>query len=182
MVKHFWDENQGGFYFTAGDAESILVRNKEVYDGAYPSGNSIATLNLLRLARMTGKTEFEAKAAQILRTFSDSVSQAPAAHISLMTALDFALGPTYEVVIVGNQQKQDTKAMLNACNKAFIPNKVVLFRPNEVELPESIRFAKFTRDLSSKEGKATAYVCYNYQCGLPTTTIEQMLRLLDATT
>ncbi len=182
MIRYFWDNKEGGFYFTAENAEKILVRNKEIYDGAYPSGNSVATLNLLRLARMTGKTDYEAKAAQMQQIFSDSVSQAPAAHTSLMGALDFALGPSYEVVIVGKRQNQDTKAMLNALKSRFIPNKVVLFRPIEDEYPEIAQYAEFTKDLSSLQGKATAYVCHNYQCDLPTTRIEEMLRSLDAMT
>jgi len=181
MISHFCDEKQGGFFFAADDAEDVLVRDKEIYDGAYPSGNSVAALNLLILARMTGKPEFEVKAAQILQIFSESISQAPAAHCSLMTTLDFAIGPSYEVVVVGDPTKNDTKKMLNALKRMFIPNKVVLFRQSQTEHPEIARYAEFTGDLSSKEGKATAYVCRNYKCNPPTTNIQEMLRLLDAT-
>lgn len=180
MIEHFWDEERGGFYFVADDAETVVVRKREVHDGALPSGNSVAMLNLLRLARMTGKSEFEEKAAQMLRSFSDIISKAPSAYTQTMIALDFAIGPSYEVVVVGNPQKEDTKTMLNALRKKFIPNKAVLFRPAEVEHPEITRFAEFTRDLTSKEGKATAYVCRNYICNLPTTDIEEMLKLLRA--
>ncbi|MCW4037670.1 MAG: thioredoxin domain-containing protein [Candidatus Bathyarchaeota archaeon] len=182
MIRQFWDEKEGGFYFTAEDAENVLIRDKMIYDGAYPSGNSVAALNLLRLARMTGKPEYEAKATQILQTFADAVSQAPAAYTSLLGALDFALGPSSEVVIVGKRQNQDTKALVNALKTRFIPNKVVLFRPTEEEHPEIAQYVEFTRDLTSIEGKATAYVCRNYQCDLPTTRKEEMLRSLDAIT
>ena len=181
MMQQFWDEKRGGFYFTADDAENVLVRSKEIYDGAYPSGNAVATLNLLRLARMTGKTEYEANAAQILQTFAASVSQAPAAHAYLMIALDFIRGPSYEVVVVGDRRNDDMNTMLNALTRPFIPNKVVLFRPAHGERPEITRYAEFTSELSSTEGKATAYVCRNYECSLPTTNIDEMLRLLDAT-
>ena len=180
MIRLFWDEKQGGFYFTADDADNILVRIKEIYDGAYPSGNSVAALNLLRLSRITGNPEFEAKAAQLLQTFSESVSQAPAAHTYLMIALDFVIGPSYEVVVVGDPTKNDTNNMLNTLKRTFIPNKVVLFRPSHVEHPEIVRYAEFMRELSIKGGKATVYVCRNYECSLPTTNIEEMLRLLDA--
>jgi len=182
MIQHFWDHKRGGFYFTADDAENVLVRDKAVYDGAYPSGNSVAAFNILRLARMTGNPEFEVKAAQILQIFSDSVSQNPTAHTHLLIALSFAIGPSYEVVIVGDPLKDDAKNMLNALRTKFNPNKVVLFRPSSAEHPEIARYAEFTRELSSNEGKATAYVCRNYQCSLPTTHIEEMLRLLDETT
>jgi uncharacterized protein YyaL (SSP411 family) len=180
MIRLFWDEKQGGFYFTADYAENILVRTKEIYDGAYPSGNSVAALNLLRLSRITGNPELEAKAAQLLQTFSNSVSQAPAAYTFLMIALDFAIGPSYEVVVAGDPTKDDTNNMLNTLKRRFIPNKVVLFRPFNVEHPEIVHFAEFTKELSSKGGKATAYVCRNYECSLPTTSIDEMLQLLDA--
>jgi len=179
MLRLFWDEKDGGFYFTAKDAESVLIRSKEIADGAHPSGNSVAALNLLRLARMTGKIEYEEKAIQILRTFADAVSPAPAAHTSLLIALDFALGPSYEVVIVGQRGRQDTEALIRALQTRFIPNKVVLFRSTDEESPEIAQCAEFTRDLSSIEGQATAYVCHNYQCELPTTHKEEMLRSLD---
>lgn len=180
MIERFWDKEHGGFYFTASDVEEVLVRNKKIYDGAYPSGNSIAMLNLLRLARMTAKTEFENKAVQIPLSFSKMVSDSPSAYTQLLIALDFALGPSYEIVVVGKPHTQDTKNMLRALRKKFIPNKVVLFRPAEIEQPEITHFAEFTRDLSSREGRATAYVCRNYACNLPTTRIEKMLELLNA--
>jgi uncharacterized protein YyaL (SSP411 family) len=180
MIHRFWDDEQGGFYFTADDGENVLVRDKEMYDGAYPSGNAVAALNLLRLARMTGNPEYEAKADQILRTFAASVSRAPAAHSYLMMALDFIRGPSYEVVVVGDRGQEDTNNMLNALKRLFIPNKVVLFRPAHEERPEIVRYAEFTSEYASIEGKATAYVCRNYACHLPTTNIDEMLRLLDA--
>jgi len=180
IIKHFWDEKQGGFYFTADDFEDDLIRLKMVYDGAYPSGNSIAMLNLIRLARMTGKTEFEKKAVQISRVFHNIVSKSPGGYTQLIIALDFAIGPSYEVVIVGNLKKKDAKNMLNALRKKFIPNKVVIFRPSEEDNPEIIRFAEFTKYFSSKENRATAYVCQNYICKLPTTDIEKMQELLNS--
>ncbi|MBC8233602.1 thioredoxin domain-containing protein, partial [bacterium] len=199
MIKHFWDEKSGGFYFTADDAESVILRRKEIYDGATPSGNSVAMLNLLRLGRMTANTEFEEKAVQIGRTFSKDVSQSPLAYTQLMSALDFELGNPYEIVLVGNSQSADTKAMLQAIREQFIPNKAVILCPTEVESPEIIHLADYTRDMASRgyfvnrfaaltdafglrssiDGKTTAYVCQNYSCKQPTTEIEKMLELFD---
>ncbi len=178
LIKHFWDDKGGGFYFTPDDGESLIVRQKEIYDGAIPSGNSVAMLNLLRLGRMTGNSDFEEKAATIGRAFSNGVKQFPGAFTQLMVALDFAIGPSYEVVIVGNSQSEDTKAMLNTLGRQFVPNKVVLLRPTEKESPDVIRIAEFTKNQSSLGGKATAYVCLNYVCKLPTTDISKMLELL----
>ncbi|MFB0562259.1 MAG: thioredoxin domain-containing protein, partial [Candidatus Lokiarchaeia archaeon] len=175
MVKHFWDGENGGFYFAAAEAENVLVRKKEIYDGAYPSGNSVAMLNLLLLGRLTAKPEYEGKAAQIIHTFSRAVSRSPIGYTQLMGALDFAIGPSYEVVIVGNTQSDDTKTMLKTLGKKFVPNKVVLFVPSEEESPEITNLAEFTKYQSSINNEATAYVCLNYNCKLPTTDIEKML-------
>ncbi len=180
LLTHFWDDRAGGFYFTADDAEKLLVRQKDIYDGAIPSGNSVAALNLIRLGRITAITDLEEKAAQIGRAFSETVRQSPSAYTQLMVAVDFAIGPSYEVVIAGNSGAEDTKAMVQALRTTFVPNKIVLFRPSEKESPEIIRLAEYTKSQSSIDGKATAYVCLNYSCKLPTTDPGKMLELLGA--
>jgi uncharacterized protein YyaL (SSP411 family) len=179
MVRHFWDEDGGGLYLTPDDGESLLVRKKEIYDGAIPSGNSVAMLNLLRLGRMTANSDLEEKAAKIGRAFSGSVKQSPSAYTQLMVALDFGIGPCYEVVIAGNAKAEDTKAMVKALGTRFLPNKVVLLNPDGRESLEIAKLAEFTRNQSSIGGKATAYVCMNYNCKLPTTDINKMLELLN---
>jgi uncharacterized protein len=178
LIKHFWDAN-GGFYFTADDDEALLVRQREVEDNAIPSGNSVAMLDLLRLSRITAKTNLEEKAAAISRAFAREAKQAPSGHAELMAALDFGIGPSYEVVIAGNSQAEDTKAMIRVLRKQFIPNKVVILKPTEQNAPEITRLAEFTRYQTSRDGKATAYVCLNYNCKLPTTEISKMLELLQ---
>ncbi len=95
-----------------------------------------------------------------------------------MVALGFGIGPSYEIVIVGNPEARDTKDMLEALRKHFIPNKVVLLKPDDQKSPDIIRLAEFTKDQSSIDGKATAYVCLDYACKLPTTDAEKMLELL----
>jgi uncharacterized protein YyaL (SSP411 family) len=179
MVRHFWDEDGGGLYLTPDDGESLFVRKKKVYDGAIPSGNSVAMLNLLRLGRMTAASDLEEKAARIGSAFSGSVKQSPSAHTQLMVALDFGIGPCYEVVIAGKARAKDTKAMIKALRTRFLPNKVALLNPSERESPEIAKLAEFTKNQSSINGRATAYVCMNYNCKLPTTDIAKMLQLLN---
>jgi len=177
-IEHFWDESNGGFYFTADEAESLLVRRKESYDGARPSGNSISMLNLLRLAHLTANPDFEERAAQIGSAFSGIVSRSVTAHTQLMVAVDFAVGPTYEVVIVGDPHASDTKEMLSALNGQFMPNKVVLLRPLGPESSHMDQLAGYVSHQTSIDGKATAYVCIDHACRLPTTDIDTMLELL----
>ena len=177
MLTHFWDQQNGGLYMTADDGEKLLVRSKEIYDGAIPSGNSVAVYNLLRLAHMTGKTDYMEKAEGIIKAFSDPVKQYPSGHSQLMVALEYALNPNYEVVIVGEPQKPDTRLMLAALRRPFIPEKIVLFRDkNTAKAITDI--APFTRSMATRNGQATAYVCQEFACRLPTTSIDQMLKNL----
>jgi uncharacterized protein YyaL (SSP411 family) len=176
LLKHFWDNEKGGFFITPDDGEELLVRKKDIYDGAVPSGNSVAMLNLLRLARITGDPQFEKKAHALGRSFSGIIVQSPAAYTMLMIALDFAFGPSSEVVISGDLFAESTKNMLNVLRKEFIPNKVVIFRPYEES--EITDISGFTGNLTGNKGKAVAYVCKNFTCRLPTDDPDEMMREL----
>jgi uncharacterized protein YyaL (SSP411 family) len=179
MLSHFWDEQNGGLYMTADDGEKLIVRSKTIYDGAIPSGNSVAVFNLLRLGHMTGSTDNLTKAERIIKSFSAEVAQHPAGHSQLMVALEFALNPNYEVVIVGHPQRKDTISMLAALRKPFLPEKVVLFRPADKHAAKDITaIAPFTLPMAAEKGLATAYVCQEFACKLPTSSIEQMLENL----
>ncbi|MEK6673599.1 MAG: thioredoxin domain-containing protein [Nitrospirota bacterium] len=178
LLRHFWDNSHGGFFFSADDSESMLIRNKEFYDGAVPSGNSAAILNLLRLARITADPQLEKKAASLMRAFSTTVRQRPSAHTLMMSGVDFGTGPSHEVVITGDLKAADTKAMLSAIRRKFLPNKVVIFKPIGQNASEITDIASFTKYHVSIDGKATAYVCIDYNCKLPTTDLKKMMELL----
>jgi uncharacterized protein YyaL (SSP411 family) len=173
MLKHF-RAPQGGLYFTADDAEGLLVRPLDGYDGAIPSGNSVVMMNLIRLARMTGDTKLEQRAAAITHTFSKEINRLPSAFTHMMSAFMLAGHRSYEVVLAGNRHSADGKAMLYAIRKHFIPNKVVLWQNNQLA-----KLASYTAEQKALEGKATAYICENFQCNLPATDPEQALKLLQ---
>lgn len=180
MIVSFWDDQDGGFFMTADDGEKLLVRSKSIYDGAIPSGNSVAALNLLRLAHMTGRTEYFKKADDIIRAFAGPVNRYPPGHTQLMVALQYALNPNYEVVIVGRPEGHDTRAMLAALRKPFLPGKVVLLRPVDTKDAAAIfQLAPYTEFMVAQNGKATVYVCTDFDCKLPTTDIAQMLANLQ---
>jgi uncharacterized protein len=181
MLAWFWDRHGGAFFFTPDDGERLLVRPKEAHDGATPSGNSVAMLNLLRLGRMTTKTEWEVNAAAIGRTFSGQVGQMPSAFTQLLVAVDFGLGPSQEVVIAGDPRAEDTRALLRALRGRFLPNTVVVLRPTGADQPLITRLAPFTQYQQSLDSRATAYVCHNYRCEQPTADIAEMLQLLSGT-
>ncbi len=178
MISHFWDAETGGLFFTPDDGEALIVRKKEIYDGAVPSGNSVAMLNMLRLARFTGMPDLEEKAAEIGRAFSNSLRERPSAYTYFMTALDFGIGPSYEVVIAGRSGGSDTKEMINILRSSYIPNKVVILRPVEEASPGIDRLAGFLKGHVSLDAKATAYVCLDNSCKAPTNDTGKMLEMM----
>ena len=180
MIAHFWDRKDGGFYMTADDSEKLLIRSKDIYDGAIPSGNSVAARNLLRLGHMTGKQDYLKKAEEVASAFAGTVNRYPPGHSQLMVALQYALNQNYEVVIVGRPEAKDTRAMLTALRKPFLPGKVVLLRPvDKKKAAAVIGLAPYTEFMVAKNGRATAYVCTDFVCKLPTTDIAQMLANLQ---
>ncbi len=177
-LQHFADANGGGFFLTADDAERLLARPKESYDGAIPSGNSAELLNLIRIGRMTGDPSYESAADKLLRAFSGDVARAPSGYTALLSGLDFALGPSFEIVLAGTRNAPDLKALRAVLGRQFLPNKVVLFRPGGETAPAVTKIAAFTTLQVAIRNKATAYVCTNYICKLPTTDPAAMVKLL----
>jgi uncharacterized protein YyaL (SSP411 family) len=179
LLKHFWDKTNGGLFFTSDKGEKLIARTKEVYDGAIPSANSISMYNLVRLARITGNTDLEEKAKQIGIVFYNEINPIPSGYTQMMVGLDFLIGPSYEIVVVGNKGSSDTKKIINEINSIFLPNKVVILKdPDAKELPiEDI--APFVKDYLKFKNQTTIYVCKNMQCQLPTNSIEKMKELLN---
>jgi len=183
MIRLFWDEKQGGFFFTAADAEELIIRQKEIYDGAVPSGNAVAALDLIRLGRMTFNREWESKAQKLLETFSNEISSMPTGYTQSLMALDFGLGPSKEIVLAGAQDDPKLNEMLQLIYTRFIPNKVILFRPTAAqEAGEIISLAPFLEKQTAVNGQATAYICENYVCRFPTADIEKFVKLLTVPT
>jgi hypothetical protein len=177
MLAHFEDQEHGGFFTSADDAEELIFRHKDAYDGALPSGNSVAAWNLVRLARLTGRVALEEKAQRTLAAFGNA-ARMPAGHTLYLLALDSALGPSFEVVVAGDSAAADTRAMLRAFQRHYLPHLVLLQRPDG-DSPPIAALAPFTRDQPSRGGKATAYVCRNFACRAPTTSVEEALAFLD---
>jgi uncharacterized protein YyaL (SSP411 family) len=178
LLKYFWDYEESGFYFTAADAEKVLMREKKIYDSATPSGNSVELLNLIKIARLTEDPELEAKAVEMETSFSDNVKRAPIGYTYFLTAVDFKVGPSYEIVIVGKTGAPDTLNMLKNLNKHYIPNQVLIFKDtdNHTEVEKIAESLKLKENIN---GMATAYVCAAGSCKIPTTDFGEMLKLLD---
>ncbi len=112
LFSHFHDDKNGGFFFTSSDAEELLTRPKELYDGAIPSGNSVAFINALRISRITGDADADKRAHEIYRAFRAQADAMPTAFTQFLCGLDFAIGPSSEVIIAGDMDKTDTRELL----------------------------------------------------------------------
>ncbi|MEG6550110.1 thioredoxin domain-containing protein [Desulfocurvibacter africanus] len=177
MNKQFWDPKDGGYYFTAESAEQLLVRQKDLFDGAIPSGNSVAMHVLLKLSRLTGRPNLANRAAAVARSAARQATEHPVGFTQLLCGVDFSIGPSAEVVIVGKRNAPETRAMLRKLHASYIPNKVLLLREEGDERMPAL--APFTAELVMQDGKATAYVCRGFSCELPVTEPQAMMELLE---
>ncbi|MDA1044589.1 MAG: thioredoxin domain-containing protein, partial [Verrucomicrobia bacterium] len=174
----FWDTQEGGYFSTSGEDASILLRMKETYDGAEPSPNSIAAMNLLRLAQIFGDVPYLAKAQQTFMQMGAQLKSSPSATPQMMSALDFFLHKPKQVVIAGRPDADDTKAMLAAARAEFIPNRIILLADGGAGQAFLAQKQEFMKDVKPLDGKATAHVCENYVCQLPTTDLKVMMQQL----
>ncbi len=179
FLEHFWDDVKGGFFTLSDDAEVLLVRKKEFYDGAIPSCNSVALENLIRLAHLTGDAEMDERAFELSRCFVPFVHQSPSSHTWYLCALDNAIGPLQDVVIVGERDAKDTKILIHALYNHYLPHVLVIYRPPGTSPYLLNTIAPFTHNLNAIGGKATAYICTGHTCTIPTTESHKMLELLS---
>ncbi len=178
-IEHFWDEEDGGFYMTADDAEPLLVRAKKLYGGAIPSGNAVMALNLVRMFRMTGEDRFREKLDALLVAFGGDVARSPGAFPMLMQTIDFLEGASREVVIAGAAvDDPGTRALLRVVQESFAPRQVVLFRPGLEAKPLVTELSPFTSAQTMEDGVATAYVCQDFTCRRPVTDPDDLRDLL----
>jgi uncharacterized protein YyaL (SSP411 family) len=180
MLERFGDSARGGFYFSPEGRSDLIVRRKDVHDGATPSGNSVALLNLLRLARLTGRTEYEQAAADTSSAFSRQIAAQPSAFAFFLTALELAVGPSEELVIVGEPGASDTRALLEVASEGYHPRRSVLVRPPGDAGRAISRLAPYTRDFELLEGRASAWLCRDFACEMPVSSPEDLRALIRA--
>ncbi len=161
MIKEFWDNADGGFYFTSSDHETLIRRPKEFYDNATPSGNSVAACALLRLWKFTGEERWVQHSLPILERMALPMSRYPSAFSNLLCALDFYLSRPKEIAVIGDPQAEPTRALLREIFHRYLPNKVVA-----CGMDGGIFLLK---NRSQKDGEPTAYVCTDYACQAPVT-------------
>lgn len=166
LITEFWDEESGGFFFTANNHEELLVRKKDYFDNATPSGNSVAADVLLKLAKLTGEEKYERFAVTVLRLVSAQVRRYPNGFGRVLSTLEFYFNPAKEIVILG-----DSDELKSEIWRGFLPNKVVVLAENAGENAE---FIPLLREKSLIDGKPTAFVCENFACRKPVATTEEL--------
>jgi len=176
MLKNFWDEEDGGFFISTKDQNELPINKKEVYDGAYPSGNSISLLDLVRLSQITGDEKYGETVEQMIGTFAGRISKNPGQFIMFLTALQSWWSDGKEIVLVG--EEDELEDFIDVLRKNFLPNSVSIAKneSNKEELNEIIEFAY---SMEKVDGKPTAYVCENFTCEEPITEIEKFKEILE---
>lgn len=174
MIEQFGDEAGDGFFFTGKAHETLIVQSKSAYDGATPSGASMAIHSLLRLAKHLDRPEFHDKAVETLKLYFHQIERMPSGSGQLLCELAFLLSTPKEIAIVGEKSNAKTEAMLAALHGTYLPNKIVALNDssNDSALPL----------LDSKTqiaNRATAYVCENYVCQAPTTEVDVFVEMLQ---
>ena len=178
MITDFWDDEHGGFFSATAGATDLLVRQKEVFDGAYPSANSAGYLDLLRLARLLGDPAYEGRAAAVARLYAGPLASSPTIATLFLAGRDLAVGPSHELVVVGAPGTADTSAMLEALQRAYLPSTTLLFVSIDEQGETARRLAPFTEEMAMVDGKATAYVCTGRACDRPVTDVSALMERL----
>jgi uncharacterized protein YyaL (SSP411 family) len=178
MIAEFWDEAAGGFFYTARGGEQLIVRQKDFFDNATPSGNSVAADVLLRLALLADRTDYQRKAVTIFRLMHDALTRYPSAFGRLLCALDFHLAAPKEVALVGAPGEAEARALAREVWRRYLPNKV--FAQAAAGDERAAALVPLLRDRPALGGRATAYVCEHYTCQQPVTTPAELAAQLDA--
>ncbi len=161
-----WDDVGGGYYTTAAHHETLLTRDKPSYDGAEPSGNSVATLNLLRLAELTSKDEYRKRAERCFAAFQPALSESPTASPLMLSALELYLDDIREVFIVTPKPGDETR-LLQIVRTTYLPNRIFTLTTEGTELDRRAKLVPALEGKRALGGQATAFVCERGVCEQP---------------
>ncbi|RTQ86977.1 thioredoxin domain-containing protein [Lysinibacillus telephonicus] len=175
MFELFWDKTDGGFYFYSSHSEQLLIRQKETYDSAMPSGNSVAALQLLRLARLTGDSELEESVYKIFEAFAFQINDYPMGHSYMLMAYLTTLMKMKEVVVVGEITNKQ-QPFLTELHHGFHPEIMYLVCKDPQELKD---VAPFTMNYKKLKGSAAFYICENFMCHQPITEVNEAIELVN---
>jgi len=177
MIREFWDDIDGGFFYTGKAHEQLITRTKPAFDSSVPSGSSIATQVLLRVYHYSGKEDYLRRAEKVLRLYYDAMEQQPFGFTHMLSALDFYLEKPKEIVLVGERDDQATQNLLTSIHSLYLPNKTL--RVVEPGKPLE-KISPLLQGKKPLDGKPTVYVCQNFTCSPPVTEWEELKGLLES--
>ncbi|MBM2815361.1 MAG: hypothetical protein HW421_2123 [Ignavibacteria bacterium] len=176
-IVHFYDEITGGFYLTADYSEKLIFRSKEIFDGAIPSGNSVALYVLSILSKIKPENNFDEVINNTFKTFSRNIASNPSGFSFLLCALERYLGESMEIVIASGEDNLDTQKLLQAARTGFVPNRMILLK--DYKNDNLIKIAPYTASCIAIDGKARAYICRNFSCSEPVQEAEGLIKLIN---
>jgi hypothetical protein len=176
LADHFDDQENGGFFMTADDHEALIAREKPALDGALPSGNAVALMNLLRLSALTLDPSYLKRAEKGFSAFSTIMEANPSAFGEMLLALEALLHPPHQVIVV-TPAGGEAALLADRLRPAFLPGSLVMI-VSESSAAQLARRAPLFREKTATGGKATAYVCRNGACQLPVTTGDALMQQL----
>ena len=175
----FEDKEQGAFFSSGAEDSGLVLRVKEDYDGAEPSGNSVALMNLLRLSQMTNREDLRESAEHLLSAFAPRLAAAPVALPQMLAACEFRLDQPRQIILVGDRDAEDTRALLRTLHSRFVPHRIVLLLDSpEARAALSMGIAAIGA-MERIGGRASAYVCRNYTCQMPVNEAEDFAKLIQ---
>ncbi len=177
LIREFWDDAGGSFFFTGKSHEQLISRAKPIFDGSVPSGNAAAAEFLLRLYYFTGCDDYLNRAEKVLRSYCDAMPNQPLGFAHMLCALDLFLKKPKEIVLVGQQDDHKTAELLQRIRTLYVPNKILQLADPREPLEKISPLLAGKRQLNDAP---TAYVCHNFTCSAPVTDWEELLGLLEA--
>jgi hypothetical protein len=178
LLAFFHDTESGGFFFTASDHEKLIARQKDLTDNAVPSGSALAATALLRLGKLTGRRDFLDAAVGTLKAAEAHMAQHPMAMGQMLLALDFHIGPTYEVVVAGGSVDDEVDDILHNIRSRYLPRRVLACRADEAATRSKSLCSVF-EGKQSRDGQPALFICQNFACGAPAVGKEDANSMLD---
>ena len=175
MLVEFWDEKDGGFFFTGKSHEKLISRTKPIFDASVPSGNAMATQLLLRLYHMTGNEDYRQRAEKVLRSYYEAMESQPFGFAHMLCALDFYLSQPQEIVVVGDRQDPATRELLAMIHSLYLPNMTLQLASGTDALE---KLSPLLEGKIQIQGKPTVYICQNFTCSAPVTSWQELKPLL----
>ncbi|MCK5074820.1 MAG: thioredoxin domain-containing protein, partial [Calditrichia bacterium] len=177
LVEQFYDEKTSDLFFSPKDGEKLIIRSKDLYDGAIPSGFSLAIHNFLKISKLTGDTKWEELSHKIVEKAAFTINRWPSGLTMLLSAMQLTSVQSMEIVIVGEPGNKETKEILKYINKQFLPDKVIILKTKN-NSKALAKIAPYTENYEKVNNKTTVYICRNYQCQQPVTNIKELSKLL----